>query len=116
MATNAELTAENEILREENDDLRARLDELQAAGAPATAPAPVLPSFGMSEGTRQEIIAAQTRLAAEPRLDEVVVVEPFTGKSITVTESTDVDNARLDDDRELATDDERALLEQYPTP
>lgn len=111
MPTNAELTAEVEILREENDGLRARVEELEAGAAPAAPPVPALPSFGMSEGTRQEIIAAQTRLASEPRLSEVVVVEPFTGKPITVTEDTDADTELRDsrNDRELATDDQPAL-------
>jgi len=47
--TNAQLT-------EENERLRARVAELEtAAGRPAGRPVPAQPSFGLSEGERQDI-------------------------------------------------------------
>jgi hypothetical protein len=63
MATNAELTEENETLRarvQELEDANAALAE-QAAAAPAAPAANAGPhrmSFELSEGTRQDLLAA----------------------------------------------------------
>jgi hypothetical protein len=73
----------------ENSELRARVEELeQQAGSPTVAAPrrPELPSFGMSEGTRNDIEQAQNEIARNPRLDVITMNEPFTGRTITVTE------------------------------
>lgn len=50
-------TAGMAALQSENARLRAKIDELQGAGAaaPNTAPVRTKPSFGMSEGEREEL-------------------------------------------------------------
>lgn len=58
---------EIERLRAENDRLRAEL----AARSTTARPAPVAPSFGMSEGTREEL--ERTGKATDP----------FTGEALT---------------------------------
>lgn len=75
-------------LEQENAELRALLADLEAAPAAGatTRPAPQLPSFGLSEGTRNDIEQAQNEIARNPRLEEVRMAEPFTGRVITVTE------------------------------
>lgn len=77
-------------LEQENAELRERVAELEQAGAPAAAGPrrPQLPSFGMSEGTRNDIEQAQNEIARNPRLDEIVMAEPFTGRAITITEDS----------------------------
>jgi hypothetical protein len=79
-------------LAEENEELRARVAELEDVNTQLTTrPAPVLPSWGLSEGTRLDILEAQNRIRHEVRLTAVEITEPFTGKLIRVTE----DNAVL---------------------
>lgn len=92
-------------LAEENEALKARVAELEA-GAPVTAdtarPAPVLPSWGLSEGTRLDILEAQNRLAHDRKITAMEITEPFTGKIIRVT----ADSAELihgDDEAEDVT-------------
>lgn len=74
----------------ENTELRARVAELEQADATGVTVAsprrPQLPSFRMSEGTRNDIEQVQHEIARNPRLDEVQMAEPFTGGVITVTE------------------------------
>lgn len=72
-------------LAEENEELRARLAELEQA---TERKAPVLPSWGLSEGTRLDILEAQNRIRHEVRLTAVELTEPFTGKRIRVTEGS----------------------------
>lgn len=76
-------------LEQENADLRAYIADLEA-GMPAAVTtaqaAPVLPSFGMSEGTRNDIEQAQHEIARNPKVDEIVFSEPFAGHTVTVTE------------------------------
>lgn len=73
-------------LAEENEALRARVEELEANGpTPATRPVPVLPSWGLSEGTRLDILEAQNRLSHDHKVKAMEIVEPFTGKTIRVT-------------------------------
>lgn len=64
MASNAELqaevdrlTADNQAWAEDNDRLRAELAEAEkrATPAPNTKPQPVEPSFGLTEGNRDEL-------------------------------------------------------------
>lgn len=73
-------------LAEENEDLRRQLAELQSGTGTVTRPAPVLPSFGLSEGTRLDILEAQNKLAHDPKVTAMELVEPFTGRRIRVTE------------------------------
>jgi hypothetical protein len=72
-------------LAEENAELRRELDDLRAGGTAATRPAPVLPSFGLSEGTRLDILEAQNRLTHDRKVTAMELVEPFTGRRIRVT-------------------------------
>lgn len=72
-------------LAQENEELRAQLAELQANPAAPVRPVPVLPSFGLSEGTRLDILEAQNKLAHDRKVTEMVLVEPFTGRRIRVT-------------------------------
>lgn len=93
-------------LAEENETLRARVAELEDVNAALSArPAPVLPSFGLSEGTRLDILEAQNRIRHEVRLTAVEITEPFTGKLIRVTE----ESAEL-----ISDDDEAEDLEVSP--
>jgi hypothetical protein len=74
-------------LAEENATLRARVAELEAeTPTPGSARRPMMPSFGLSEGTRLDILEAQNTIRTHPRLTEVRLVEPFTGATIIVTE------------------------------
>jgi len=77
-------------LEAELTEAYARIDELErtGAGTAAAVPRPQLPSFGMSEGTRNDIEQAQNEIARNPRLEEVRMAEPFTGRTITVTEDS----------------------------
>jgi len=63
-------TGEIARLRAENERLREQLDDV-IAGRPITRPAPVKPSFRMSEGTRNEL--EETGQATDP----------FTGDKLT---------------------------------
>ncbi|MGW3619482.1 hypothetical protein [Micromonospora arida] len=80
MPSNAELQAEIDRLKTENtklvEDYNELVDELEEAKAnavvlPNTKPVPHVPSFGMSEGTREEL--ERTGKA----------VDPFTGRLLT---------------------------------
>lgn len=71
-------------LVEENDELRARIEELES-GATMVRPTPVLPSWGLSEGTRLDILEAQNRISHDAKLKALEIMEPFTGKVIRVT-------------------------------
>lgn len=121
MATNAELAAENAALteelsatREELDAIRDRNAELETMHSPSVPPAarrpvPVLPSFGISEGVRQDILQQRNELAARnrgpgPRTENVRVVEPTTGRVIIVTEDTEYfeDEHLADPDTDVA--------------
>jgi uncharacterized coiled-coil protein SlyX len=90
VATNAELQAEVDRL---NAQLEATQDELAEARAaappadsqPAERPRLVLPSFGLSEGTRLDLLEAQVAVQSHPRLTEIVITEPFAGHRIRVT-------------------------------
>jgi hypothetical protein len=82
------LRAENERLRAENAKLRAAAESNEGRKT-MERPTPVEPSFGMSEGTRQEIEQAKARLDREPDLDQVDVVDPFTGKPQAITRDGD---------------------------
>lgn len=76
-------------LAEENEVLRARVAELEDVNQQLnTRPTPVLPSWGLSEGTRLDILEAQNRIRHEVRLTAVEITEPFTGKLIRVTEDS----------------------------
>lgn len=73
-------------LAEENEELRARVAELEAGASTASrSTRPVLPSFGLSEGTRLDVLEAQNSIRNSPTLNKVELVEPFTGKTLTVT-------------------------------
>jgi hypothetical protein len=72
-------------LTEENDVLRARIAELEANPTATSRPAPVLPSFGLSEGTRLDILEAQNKLTHDRKVTAMEITEPFTGKVIRVT-------------------------------
>jgi hypothetical protein len=96
MPTNAQLQAEVDRLTAEN----ARLRDAAAQSSSVARPAPTAPSFGMSEGTRQEIEMAKDRIDAEPRLNEVIVTDPFTGKAIRVTPDDEPDDEFEDDDED----------------
>lgn len=93
-------------LAEENDELRARVAELEANPTATSRPAPVLPSYGLSEGTRLDILEAQNRLAHDRKITAMEIVEPFTGKTIRVTA----------DDYELISNDETADAADEPAP
>lgn len=71
-------------LAAENAELRARIDELEAA-TPSGRPAPLLPTYGMSEGTRLDILEAQTSIQQNAKLKAVEITEPFAGRVIRVT-------------------------------
>lgn len=76
-------------LEQENAELRARVAELlEQTHAPAAPRRPELPSFGMSEGTRNDIEQTQLEVARNPRITKATINEPFTGRPITVTEDT----------------------------
>lgn len=78
MPTKDELEAENARLRAELDQVRQGSSE----GVPVVRPAPTLPTFGMSEGTRQELEQAHKR--AQDTGKSVIVVEPFTGAKLQI--------------------------------
>jgi hypothetical protein len=73
----------------ENEQLRARIDELEheqgVTSGTTRRPVPTLPSFTLSQGTVNDILRARDELAANPRQEARVVVEPFTGRAIHVT-------------------------------
>lgn len=71
------LRAEVERLREENRQLAER-----GAAAPANRPEPQDPTFGLSEGERQDLLMRRDRRAAGERI-EVSVTSPFTGRQKT---------------------------------
>jgi hypothetical protein len=73
MPTNAELIAENNELLDENERLQAELDEARRnqMATPNTKPVTEAPSFGMSEGERNDLLLTGTS------------VSPFTGKVTT---------------------------------
>jgi hypothetical protein len=100
MVTKEDLELENELLREENERLRAELDT--ASEARYKRDVPTLPSYGMSEGTANDIRAARDRIDADDKLREVTVVEPFAGKSLTVT-ADDVREADENPDASITT-------------
>lgn len=77
MATNKELQAEN-------DQLRAELAQLRQ-GATAQ-PSPPSVSFEMSEGLRNDIELAQARIAQDPKLTKVTLMDVLTGQPVVVTE------------------------------
>lgn len=77
------MTQTNAELKAENQELRDRVAALESGTA--TRPAPARPSFGMSEGTRLEIVEAQRRVATTDGLDEVILRDPFDSSDITVT-------------------------------
>lgn len=86
-------------LAQENEELRAQLAELQANPSAAVRPSPVLPSFGLSEGTRLDILEAQNKLTHDRKVTEMVIMEPFTGRRVRVTmDSYEV----LDEDEDAA--------------
>ena len=72
-------------LAQENEELRAQLAELQANPTAVTRPVPVMPTFGLSEGTRLDILEAQHKLAHDRKVTAMEITEPFTGKVIRVT-------------------------------
>lgn len=82
MATNAELQAEVERLQAENTRLREQVQ----AGPSVRRPAPVKPSFGMSEGTRADLEVAAQRVESG-EVKEVVVTDPFTSDTTKVTKA-----------------------------
>jgi hypothetical protein len=96
--TKAQLEAENAELRR----LLAEAEADRPTGAGVERPRPVMPSFGLSEGTRLDILEAQAAINAHPRLTEIMLAEPFTGKRIKVT----ANGAELEGADELEPDDE----------
>jgi hypothetical protein len=90
-------------LLEENAALRARVGELESGAAPAQArPSPQPPSFGISEGTRNDIEQAKHRIATDPTVNEVQVADPNVGAVMTVTaDSGDTFVPDEQSDREL---------------
>lgn len=70
MATKDELERDNADLRAENERLLAQLADARA-GKPTARPAPVAPSFGMSEGTRADLELVEK------------TTDPFTGRTVT---------------------------------
>lgn len=72
-------------LAEENEELRTQLADLQANLTAASRPVPMLPSYGLSEGTRLDILEAQQKIQQNARIKAVELVEPFTGRVIHVT-------------------------------
>lgn len=72
-------------LAEENEELRTQLADLQANLTAASRPVPMLPSYGLSEGTRLDILEAQQKIQQNARIKSVELVEPFTGRVIYVT-------------------------------
>lgn len=93
-------------LAEENEDLKRQLAELQSGTGPTVRPAPVLPSFGLSEGTRLDILEAQRKLERDLKVNALELVEPFTGRRIRVTE----------DDYEVLEPDDEPLSEPIVEP
>ena len=79
MPTNAQLQAEVERLRTENEDLRT-------AATPAAQRVPLEPSFGMSEGTRNDLEVSG------------VATDPFTGRRVTAEDYDEDDEYEDDED------------------
>jgi hypothetical protein len=71
-------------LQIELDAALAQLEELEHGAAPSR-PRPLMPSFGLSEGTRLDILEVQNEIARNPKLSKVEMTEPFTGRVIVVT-------------------------------
>jgi hypothetical protein len=71
-------------LREENEQLREELAEAQANAKPVanTKPVPVEPSFGLSEGERNDLEQLRARRDGGERV-KVETTSPFTGKKRT---------------------------------
>lgn len=98
-------------LAQENEELRALVAELEAGNpTPNTRPAPILPSWGLSEGTRLDILEAQNRLTHDRKVTEMVIMEPFTGKRIRVT----ADSYELLDTDEPADEAPEAPADENP--
>lgn len=86
-ATKPAAETELESLKRENADLREQLAAARANAKPVpnTRPKPTEPSYGMSEGTRQDIEQAKHRVATG-EVTKLEVASPFTGKVVkTVT-------------------------------
>lgn len=99
-------------LAEENEELRARVAELESGIGAATRPAPVLPSYGLSEGTRLDILEAQNKLSHDRKVTEMVIMEPFTGRRIRVT----MDSYELLDDEAPADEAPAAPADENTQP
>ena len=71
-------------LEQENAELRARVAELETHQSPRpnTRPKPTEPSFGLSEGSRNDLEMAAHRMETENLREEPVVSSPFTGKPL----------------------------------
>lgn len=118
MATNAELTEENDRLRaeldalsEQNIDLLADIERLQTAAESGTTPAraPHRVNF-VSEGTRQDIEQAQARIENDAKLTHVDVTDTGTGVVFHVTADGVEEKADAESPGDAVTTDDVADL------